>query len=150
MSEFLSPDLEVFLGKLNHLSAETMPVWGAMNAQQMVEHLSNSLDLSTGVFEVQLSIPEENVARSVEYLYSDKPFPKGFKVDYAPEAPPLRNEDLDDAIDELTLKWIAFVEYYMENPTAQHLHPVYGMLDEKGWLRVHAKHFTHHFLQFNL
>lgn len=150
MSDFLSPDLETFLVKLNKLSSDAVPAWGAMNAQQMVEHLSTSIDLSIGELEVVLSIPEEKVAGAVEYLNSEKPFPKGFKADYAPENPPLRNEDLDDAIDELTMKWIAFIEYYMDNPTASHLHPVYGMLDEQGWLRVHSKHFTHHFLQFNL
>ena len=150
MTDFLSPNLEIFLGKLNNLSSDASPAWGSMNPQQMVEHLSNSLDLSIGELEVELSIPEEKVAGAVVVLNSDKPIPKGFKLDYAPENPVLRNEDLDEAIDELTIKWILFEEYFTDNPSATNLHPVYGMLDEKGWLRIHSKHFTHHFLQFNL
>ena len=150
MSDFLSPDLETFLGKLNGLSAETSPSWGSMNSQQMVEHLSKSIDLSIGEFKVELMIPEEKVAGAVAYLHSDKPFPKEFKANYAPENPELHNENLDDAIDELTMKWLAFEDHFSDNPEATHLHPVYGMLDEKGWLRMHSKHFTHHFLQFNL
>jgi len=150
MSDFLSPDLETFLSKLQHLSSDKQPEWGAMNAQQMVEHLSNSIDLSTGKIKGELSIPEEKVAAAVKYLQSDKPFPRGFKVNYAPENPPLRNESLDDAIDELALKWITFEEYFIDEPSAKNMHPVYGNLDYEGWLRVHSKHFTHHFLQFNL
>lgn len=150
MSDFLSPDLETFLGKLNGLTADTPAEWGSMNAQQMVEHLSNSIDLSIGNIKEELTIPEEKVERAVEVLFSDKPFPRGFKVAYAPENPTLRNEDLDDAIDELAMKWVAFEEYFIDYPDAKHLHPVYGNLDYKGWQRVHSKHFTHHFLQFNL
>lgn len=150
MSEFLSPDLETFLVKLDALSADKSPEWGSMNAQQMVEHLSNSIDVSIGKIAVKLVIPEDMLAKSVEYLHSEKPFPKGFKIEYAPENPPLRNESLDDAIDELSIKWIEFEEYYEGNPTAQHVQPVYGMLDYQGWLRLHSKHFTHHFAQFGL
>jgi hydroxymethylglutaryl-CoA reductase len=150
MSPFLSPDLETFLKKLDALTSDTSPEWGAMNAQQMIEHLSNSMDISTGKLTVQLVIPEEMLAKSVEYLHSDKPFPKGFKIEYAPENPPLRNESLDDAIDELSMKWIEFEEHYEVNPTAKYLQPVYGMLDYTGWLRLHSKHFTHHFAQFGL
>lgn len=150
MSEFLSPNLETFLVKLDALSADQAPEWGSMNAQQMVEHLSNSLDVSIGKIAVELVIPEEHVAKSLEYLHSEKPFPRGFKIEYAPENPPLRNESIEDAIDELSMKWIEFEEYYEVNPEAKHLQPVYGMLDYDGWLRAHSKHFTHHFAQFGL
>ncbi|MDG1334044.1 MAG: DUF1569 domain-containing protein [Crocinitomicaceae bacterium] len=150
MSDFLSPDLETFLGKINNLSADTCAEWGVMSAQQMIEHLSNTIDLSTGKIKGVLSIPEDKVERALTYLHSEKPFPKGVKVAYAPEKPKLRNEDLETAIDELTMKWIAFEEYYHDNPEAENMHPVYGVLGYEGWLRIHSKHFTHHFLQFNL
>ncbi|MFK7785527.1 MAG: hypothetical protein AB8B56_10445 [Crocinitomicaceae bacterium] len=150
MSDFLSPDLETFLGKLQHLSADTSPEWGLMNAQQMVEHLSNSIDLSTGVIKGVLSIPEEKLEKALSYLHSEKPFPRGVKVNYAPEAPPLRNEDLESAVDELAMKWVGFEEYFINEPEAKNIHPVYGYLDHDGWLKVHSKHFTHHLLQFNL
>lgn len=150
MSDFISADLETILGKLNGLTADKAAEWGSMNAQQMIEHLSNSLDLSTGIIEGVLSIPEEKVEKAVEHLFSDKPFPRDFTANYAPKNPSLRNEDLDEAIDELTIKWIGFEEYYEENPASKHMHPVYGLLDYDGWMRVHSKHFTHHFLQFNV
>lgn len=151
MSDFLSPNLETFLVRLSNLAADISPEWGAMNSQQMVEHLSNSIDMSIGKLEgVKLGIPEDKVAGAVKFLHSNKPFPRGFKVKYAPENPILRNENLEGAIDELAMKWVAFEEYFIEQPEAQHLHPVYGVLDYKGWLQVHSKHFTHHFSQFKL
>lgn len=150
MSDFLSPDLETFLGKLEHLSADTSAEWGSMNAQQMIEHLSNSIDLSIGKIKGVLSIPEEKVVGAVATLHSEKPFPKGFKVNYAPENPSLRNDNFEAAIDELAMKWVGFEEYFIDEPDAKNMHPVYGNLDHSSWLRVHSKHFTHHFLQFNL
>lgn len=150
MSDFLSPDLATFLGKLQNLSTDDSPEWGMMNAQQMVEHLSNSVDLSTGVIQAALSIPEDKVEKARAYLHSEKPFPRGVKVKYAPENPPVRNEDLESAIDEFAMKWVGFEEYFINEPDARNMHPVYGNLDHNGWLRVHSKHFTHHFLQFNL
>jgi oxepin-CoA hydrolase/3-oxo-5,6-dehydrosuberyl-CoA semialdehyde dehydrogenase len=150
MTDFLEPNLEIFLGKLTHLSTDTSPEWGSMNAQQMIEHLSNSVNLSMGKIETALSIPEDKVAKAVEHLYSDKPMPRGYKASYAPEKPLLRNEELELSIDEFATNWIEFEAYFSENPSAKHLHPVYGILDHSGWLKMHSKHFTHHFEQFGL
>ncbi|MFT5860923.1 MAG: oxepin-CoA hydrolase/3-oxo-5,6-dehydrosuberyl-CoA semialdehyde dehydrogenase [Flavobacteriaceae bacterium] len=150
MADFLEPNLEVFLDKLNDLSSDIPAQWGTMNLQQMIEHLSNSLDLSIGQLETKLSIDEEHVPRAVESLISEKPMPRGFKVAYAPENPVVRNESLELAIDELATKWVDFEEYYMEKSDAKNLHPMYGHLDYTLWLRVHSKHFTHHFEQFDL
>lgn len=150
MTDFLEPNLEVFLEKLNNLASNTDAQWGTMNSQQMVEHLSNSIDLAIGQLETKLAIAEEHVPRALESLLSEKPMPKGYKIEYAPEKPIMRNENLELAIDELSTKWIDFEEYYADNSKAENLHPVYGLLDYTRWLRVHSKHFTHHFEQFGL
>lgn len=150
MTTFIEPNLEVFLSKLNQLSEDKNPEWGAMNAQQMVEHLSTSVAMSFGKFQVQLSIPEDKVEKALLFLDSDKPMPRGFKVNFAPENPKLRFEDMPSAIDELCENWAAFETYYQDNPDGTNLHPVYGHLAYEKWLRVHSKHFTHHFEQFGL
>lgn len=121
MTNFLDPNLEVFLEKLNDLTPDISPQWGSMNVQMMIEHLSNSLDLSVGQLETKLSIPEEYVPKALASLLSEKPMPKGYKVDYAPEKPITRNDSLELAIDEFCTKWVDFEEYYRENPKAKKL-----------------------------
>ncbi len=150
MSDFLEPTLEVFLLKLTSLSDDKSPEWGSMSAQQMIEHLSNSIDFSMGLVETELSIPEDKVSKAFESLKTDIPMPKGFKITYAPENPATRNENIELAIDELAMKWVDFEEYFINNPSAINLHPFFGNLDHKHWLRLHSKHFTHHFEQFGI
>ena len=150
MSDFLEPNLEIFLSKLANLSEDKTPSWGAMTAHQMIEHLSNSIDLSMGLIETKLSIPEENVPKAFAFLETDAPMTRGFKVAYAPENPILRTENYELALDEFAMKWVDFEEYYAKNKSAKHLHPVFGNLNHESWLRVHSKHFTHHFEQFGI
>jgi hypothetical protein len=85
-----------------------------------------------------------------EFLFSDKPMAKNIEVPFAKKDEKLRNENLEFAIDELAENWIEFEEYYFENEGNQNLHPYYGLLNYEEWLRLHSKHFTHHFEQFNL
>lgn len=147
---FIQTDLETILSYLDKLDNSSQPLWGKMSAQRMIEHLSESLQMSVGVGKYQLLIPEEKIEKMQGILASDTPMPKEFKVPFAPEEYTLRNEEIELAVDELVDNWIAFEEYYEANPEIKNLHPFYGDLDKNGWYRLHAKHFTHHFEQFGL
>lgn len=148
--QFIQTDLETILNYLNKLDASTPPLWGKMNAQRMVEHLTDSIYMSIGRGAFELLIPAEKTKKMQALLESDTPMPKDFKVPFAPEEYTLRNEELELAIDELVDAWLAYEEYYASNPDQLHLHPFYGDLNRKGWERIHSKHFTHHFEQFGL
>ena len=147
---FLEMDITLLVGLLDKLSPETKPQWGQMKAQQMVEHLADSIKISSGKLQLPLEIPEERVAKMQEILASDKEMPKNFEVPFAKKDTSLRHEELALAIDEFLLEWIDFEEYYAENPENKETHPYYGALNYDQWLRLHAKHFTHHFEQFGL
>jgi hypothetical protein len=148
--EFIEPNLEVILQHLETINATTTPNWGEMSAQRMVEHLSDSLKMAVGKNTIPLEIPEDKIPRMKDFLHSDKPMAKNSEVAFAKKGEPLRNEDMDFAIDELAENWIEFEDYFSENEGGTTLHPYYGMLNYEEWLRLHAKHFTHHFSQFNL
>lgn len=150
MTTYIEPDLELFLEKLNKLTADTKPLWGKMTAQQMVEHLSDILDISIGVKDLDLEIPVDKVGKAQEILASDKAIPKNFKASFVPDVIVLRNEELPLAIDEFVDKWFAFEEFYEEHPGHKQMHPYYGELNYDQWLRLHSKHFSHHFEQFGL
>lgn len=150
MTTFISPNLESILSYLNQLEETKTPNWGSMTAQRMVEHLSESLLMSMGKFSVSMAIPEEKLGSMQAFLQGEKPMAQNIKVPFAPENYKLRNESLELAIDELCELWIDFELLYENQAHRSALHPYYGDLDYKGWLRLHSKHFTHHFLQFDL
>jgi len=148
--QFIEPSLETILSHLNQLDANTPAKWGKMNAQRMVEHLSESILMSMGKHSTPLLIPTEKIEKMQSVLESDVPMPKDFKVPFASEEFTLRHEEIELAVDELVDNWIAFEELYEENPDATNMHPFYGDLNASQWIRVHQKHFTHHFQQFGL
>lgn len=148
--QYIHPDLETLLSIINKIDASTQPKWGKMNAQRMIEHLTDSIFMSMGQGNHTLLIPTDKIEKSQTILASDKPMPKEFSVPFAPEEYTLRNEELELAVDEFVDAWLAYEEYYEEQPEKLNLHPFYGDLNKGQWDRMHSKHFTHHFQQFGL
>ena len=143
-------ELETMLGILNRLSSSKTPLWGKMNAQEMVEHLSDMLMMSRGTGNFTIDVDAETIARRQQFLLSDKEMAKNIAVPFTKEIIELRHDELELALDEFTEEWMNFTEYYENNPSARVIHPYYGALDFNLWLKMHDKHFMHHFKQFGL
>ncbi len=148
---FISLDLENLLTALNKLQPTAKPKWGKMSAQRMVEHLSESIALSMDKNHgYALQIPKEKIEAMQTFLAGDKPFLPNFKVIFAPESAPLKHDELELAIDEFVDVWLSFEDYASEQDDSVVLHPYYGELTVEQWTRMHQKHITHHFEQFEL
>jgi oxepin-CoA hydrolase/3-oxo-5,6-dehydrosuberyl-CoA semialdehyde dehydrogenase len=147
---FLEPDIAHLVSLLDQLTPESAPKWGTMNAQQMVEHLTESLKMSSGKREFNSEIPDDRISKMHEFLASDKPMERNIDVPFAPKNATLVNEELALAIDAFLLEWIDFEEHFAERPNQTESHPYYGPLTYHQWLRLHSKHLTHHFEQFGL
>lgn len=147
---FVNCDLESFLSVLSKLEETSSPEWGNMSNQRMVEHLTDGINMSMGIGDFQLEIPEDRVSKMVQFLDSDKPMAQNIQVSFVKPDTPLRNVDLEEAIDEFTLAWVDFEEHYENQPDFSALHPYYGNLNFEQWKRLHTKHFTHHFNQFGI
>ena len=147
---FVEADIEVILGKLSQLDESTKPLWGAMNAQRMVEHLTDVVRMSCGKISQELLIPEEKIEKMQLFLASDTPMGKNIEVPFAGKDVPLRHAELELAIDEFVEEWVDFQEYFEEDDSRKILHPYYGPLNYDQWKRLHSKHLTHHFEQFGL
>jgi hypothetical protein len=109
---FVNCDLESFLGVLSKLEKTSTPSWGTMSAQRMVEHLTDGVNMSMGNGDFKLEIPEDRIAKMLQFLDSDKPMAQNIQVSFAKPDTALRNSDLDDAIDEFTLAYVDFEELY--------------------------------------
>jgi len=147
---FIEPNIEVILSLLSKLEDGSKPLWGEMSAQRMVEHLADALKVSNGKLKVEMAVSEDKLDRMVSFLLSDKPMAKNIEVSFAGKNVPLRHEEMDLAIDEVVEEWIDFEELFASQDGLKISHPYYGPLDFEQWLRLHAKHFTHHFEQFGV
>lgn len=146
---FINTDLETILSHLDKLTATTPAKWGKMTPQQMIEHLTDTINMALERQSYDLQIPIEKIPGMVQFLESDKELPKDFKVIFATENSPLRNEELELAIDEFVDAFLEFEEkMFDENFKASH--PYYGELNFVQWDRLNSKHLTHHFKQFGL
>lgn len=147
---FIEPNIELILSTVSTLDASQKPLWGAMSAQRMIEHLTESVQVSSGKIELDQITPDDKLDRMISFLESDKPMAKNIEVSFAGKDVPLRHEELELAIDELVEEWIDFEELYASEEGLKIPHPYYGPLNFEQWLRLHSKHFTHHFEQFGL
>ena len=147
---FIETDLSTFLEVFKNLDASTKPLWGNMSAQRMVEHLTDGINMSRGIGDHQLTVPAEKAEQLKQFLHTDKPMAQNIQVPFALPDNALRNADLDDAIDEFTITWVDYEEEQEFEPEKLAIHPFCGNLTREEWLKVHAKHFTHHFKQFGL
>jgi len=147
---FIDTNLETLIPFFNKLKAETVPLWGSMSAQRMVEHLTDTLRIATGENPQKMEIPEEKIDRMVAFLDSEKPMARNMVVPFAPADAPLRHQEIELAIDEYIETWLDLEALYSINPDLRNPHPYYGPLSYEQWKRLNAKHLTHHFIQFGL
>jgi oxepin-CoA hydrolase/3-oxo-5,6-dehydrosuberyl-CoA semialdehyde dehydrogenase len=141
--------LEEALDKLDELSQDQKPSWGTMNAQRMVEHLSDMLMIASGKKPMGLAVPPDKAEKLQRFLYSDKPMAKNTTVELAPVKFKLRHENIELAIDEFSEEWIDFEET-LDDPSITTVHPFYGSLNREKWDLLNGKHLNHHFEQFGL
>jgi oxepin-CoA hydrolase/3-oxo-5,6-dehydrosuberyl-CoA semialdehyde dehydrogenase len=130
------------------LTPETKPLWGKMTAQHMVEHLTNSINISNGRRQLPFNGTEEETAK--EFLMSEHRLPRGIQTSANGELPALRHDSLEKAKQELTEALDAFEDHHSQNPDAKYAHPRFGHLNRQEWDKFHDKHFNHHLRQFGL
>lgn len=153
---FTQQNLEVFLKEhlpvqLNRLHPQLQPLWGRMNVQQTIEHLSLTFLMATGQFKVKLTTPEEKLPLMKRVLLSDKEFPKEFQNPLLPKDPiPVSTADLNEAKEGLKQSIENFFLYFKENPEAVTLNNVWGPLNYYEWMVMNYKHIKHHMAQFGV
>ncbi len=146
--------IEQYLQQIDsELTTAHTPKWGLMQAQNMVEHLSLVLLLSTGKMGKDFKGDAARAAKMKANFYAVKyPFPKGVPIPgITPgKVPPLRCETMAESKALLRKSYAAFLKYYQENPTAQIPHFYFGNLSFEEWIHFQTKHFEHHLMQFGL
>jgi oxepin-CoA hydrolase/3-oxo-5,6-dehydrosuberyl-CoA semialdehyde dehydrogenase len=140
-----------FFGVLDGLRPETPAAWGAMTAQEMVEHLLWAFEISTGRVAAECATPEGQLERMKTFLHHNRPTPRDFMNPALAEGlPAVRHRSLGEAVAALREEVDAFLRHLRDDHTAVHVHPIFGPIGLDDWSRTHFKHAAHHLQQFGL
>ncbi|MFN4971831.1 MAG: DinB family protein [Bacteroidota bacterium] len=150
LEDFLNTDLPQVLKTIN---GSEQALWGSMNLQQMIEHITLAFGLARGLRSIELTAPESNLIRMKNIgLLSDRPMPKGFNNPIlTDDLKKLRHTDSENAIQHLLDEIKQFTAYYKSMPSNHTMpHNIFGQLNYHEWLWFNYKHILHHLAQFGL
>lgn len=145
---FLKSD---FIPLLEKIDSTTKPLWGKMNPQQMLEHVSDFFKVSTDKLHIPFVTVPEHLPKYREFLMSEKEFRENTKAPVLPEDPlPVRMVDIIEARNELEHEVKDFFDFFKHDPEKTTQHPVFGDLNFSEWILLHYKHVKHHLKQFGI
>lgn len=141
----------ISLNYLRNLKGDEDNAWGLMNAQQMVEHLSDSVAMANGHNPHQPHTSSEDLPKWKAFAMSEKDFRPNTPNALLPDTPAnVRNTDIAHAIAELENELAAFRQLYENDNQLTQMNPFFGPLNYNEWVHLFAKHFRHHLRQFRL
>lgn len=140
-----------FPSLLETLESGVKGKWGVMNAQQMVEHMSDYVRIASGKTPVKALYDEEVTKKMHTFMVSEKPFRENTPNQLLPDVPPpCRHAGMKDAIRELRSEITDFFNIYNEKPDLKLMSPFFGELGFEEQVHLLHKHATHHLKQFGL
>lgn len=145
---FLKNEFPLLAAKIN---ADAKGSWGVLNAQQMVEHMSDSISFATGKNNQKLISPVEKVDVFKAFAMSDKEFKPNTPNSLMSEIPaPAKHPNMQASIDELKQTIADFIQYFDNNKGSTLTNPFFGELNFEEWTHLLYKHAVHHCKQFGL
>ncbi len=125
------------------LDPDRKPLWGKMNAHQMLCHVGDQMRVALG--DIRVKDRSNFLMRSLAkwlVIYLDLPEPKG-KIETAPEM--LTTKPSDWEADRASL-----IELMDRVAAAEQVapHPMFAKLSHKEWSVLAAKHVDYHLRQF--
>ncbi|KIO75056.1 hypothetical protein TH53_22635 [Pedobacter lusitanus] len=130
------------------LNANSVPVWGKMRPQQMVEHLIDQVQYTNGKKIPYCEVPEEQALLAKQAnIYTDLEIPRN--VMFGEISDKLIYPDLSTAIHQLIIELADFDQYFRK-PGSMAIHGGFGPMNYDEWIIWHSKHFKHHLKQFDL
>lgn len=141
-----------FVPLLQSIPTETVPLWGKMTAQQMIEHFSDYLQIHSGkAAHTEVVTPPEQLEWMRNFLESDKPFRENTKNPLMSELPaPVRNPSKEAAVKELGEELAYFFTVFKKNNLQATRNPFFGDLNYEQNIQLLYKHALHHLKQFGL
>lgn len=146
---FLEDEFQNILKKVD---IKSKPIWGTMDAQRMIEHVTLAFKIANGKINIPASaIDAKSDKLKKLFLVSDKPLPKDFKNPILPAGlQPYEHQSLEIAKQKLAEEIENFHSFFTSNSDATCVHNLFGNLNYHEWLWFEYKHIKHHFMQFGI
>jgi hypothetical protein len=136
---------------LQRIPQDTVPAWGKMGFQQMVEHLTASVKIASGKLVLPGTPDTSRWEKNLAFLMTEKPFRENTHNPYISEEPyPLRKQTVAVAISELQQALLEFFDTYEKEPGKRIQNLVFGNLNYAEQVQLLHKHALHHLRQFGL
>lgn len=140
-----------FVPLLKQLDAKATGKWGVLNAQQMVEHFSESVRIANRKIQPQKVTLDEHLPKMRAFMLSDKPFKENTPNPLMnKEGSPLKHVSMQEAIEELRIELNDFFSAFEKDHTLNTSNPFFGSLNFEENVHLLHKHALHHLKQFNL
>lgn len=136
------------VNRINKVTANKKPLWGKMNAGQMLQHCQIPLKVAFGEMKLKrglIGFLFGGIAK--KQLLKEEPFKPNL-----PTAPEFIVKN-DPAFDEAKTKLIELVKKFSSggpSKLTQDPHPFFGKLNTEEWDKLQWKHLDHHLRQFGV
>jgi len=140
-----------YLPELRKINYNTVPAWGKLSFQGMVEHMSDAFGNASGKIHLPLVTTEDKLEQYKTFAVSDRPFKENtVNALMSTEPPPLRHTSITEALLELEMEIAYFKQYFSDNPLKTNLNPFFGVMNYEEWIHLLFKHAWHHLRQFGV
>jgi hypothetical protein len=133
--------------RIDKVKPESKPLWGKMDAAQMIAHCQAPIEAFFGEKQVKHSLMGKLFGKMARRkLFADKPWPKGLPT--AKEFVVTNHRDLvAEKIKLMELIRRFNAEGKKKEPS---IHPFFGMMSTEEWSQLVYKHLDHHLQQFGV
>ncbi|MBN9484437.1 MAG: hypothetical protein BGO70_04190 [Bacteroidetes bacterium 43-93] len=140
-----------FVKLLATIDPATKPLWGKMNPQQMIEHMSYAMRQASGKDPYTIVTAEEHLPKMQAFLMSEKPFRENTPNQLLPDEPaPTKHESMQDALNDLQAEIDHFFHVFGTDPQKTITNPFFGELNYDMQVQLLHKHAWHHLRQFGI
>lgn len=141
-----------FIPLLKQIPSDTKAGWGKMTLQQMIEHFSDSVRISSGkTVYTDFVFGPEQLQKNRDFMLSEKPFRENTVNPLMPEVPaPVVNISTEAALTELQKELDYFFSVFEKNDLQVTRSPFFGDLNYEQNVHLLHKHALHHLRQFGV
>ena len=149
-AEINKTSIENYIANLNE---DTIPKWGTMTPQEMIEHLEYSFRIASGeIQDFDIETPEKILEKVHAFLYNHVPMQRNYSAPkvFLERKSKLKHQSLTIAKQSLMEAYEEFELFFKQNKESRTKNAVFGELNKFEWDLCHTKHLNHHFKQFGL
>jgi hypothetical protein len=137
--------------RLAELKPDAERLWGKMNVQQMIEHMSDYVRIASGRTPMEVITAEADLPRMQGFLMSEKPFRENTPNSLMPDTPAATKHSMQEAaIEELQGEIDYFFNTFNNDKELKIANPFFGYLSFDMQVQLLHKHAWHHLKQFGI